>query len=309
MLHHSPFPGSARSFDSVVGMSVTALALVLTAAVLHAIWNIAAKRLAHGGFVFVFSYALLSAVVWLPIGLVVLLRGDAGVTWTLLGASALSGALHIAYGLTLQTGYRKGDLSVVYPVARGTGPLLTMLFAILVLAERPGKIAVVGGFVIVLGVAVVASARSSDGMAGRPASAGTGLLWGGFTGLAIASYTLWDDHAMSQLALLPIPYFAFSTAWQSLLMLPGLRGRRTELTRVPRDHWREIICVAVLSPLAYILVLQAMTTTPVALVAPARESSIVVGSLLAWKLFDEPAPARKLAGAIVVLMGIALIAV
>lgn len=290
-------------------MSVTALALVLTAAVLHAIWNIAAKRVAHGGFVFVFSYALLSAVVWVPIGAVVLLRSEARVTWALLGASALSGMLHIAYGLALQTGYRKGDLSVVYPVARGTGPLLTMLFAIIVLAERPGTIAVVGGFVIVIGVAVVASARPSGGTAGHAKSAYKGLQWGALTGLAIASYTLWDDHSMSELALLPIPYFALSTAWQSLLMLPGLRGRRSELTSVPHDHWREIVCVAVLSPLAYILVLQAMTTTPVALVAPARESSIVVGSLLAWKLFHEPSPARKFAGAVVVLAGIALIAV
>ncbi|GGB28025.1 membrane protein [Flexivirga endophytica] len=294
-------------------MSATALALVLTAALLHAIWNIAAKRVANGGYVFVFCYAALSAVLWLPIGLIVLLANDTGITWALLGATALSGLLHIAYGLALQTGYRKGDLSVVYPVARGTGPLLTMLFAILVLAERPGGVAICGGFVIVAGVAVVASARAPGarqrhtGAARR--SAYKGLQWGTLTGLAIASYTLWDDHSMTQLALLPIPYFALSTTWQSLLMVPGLRGRGTELARAPRDHWREIVCVAVLSPLAYMLVLQAMTTTSVALVAPARESSIVVGSLLAWKLFHEPAPARKFAGAVVVLAGIALIAV
>ena len=67
--------------------------------------------------------------------------------------------------------------------------------------------------------------------------------------------------------------------------------------------------VAVLSPLAYVLVLEAMRTAPVSLVAPARESSIVVGSLLAWWLFKEPDPLRRLLGAVIVLGGIALIAV
>lgn len=288
-------------------MSATALALVLTAAVLHAVWNIAAKRV-EGGYVFVFAYSLLSAVIWLPLGLVELALDDDGFTWALIGASALSGALHIVYGLALQTGYRKADLSVVYPVARGTGPLLTMIFAILLLADRPGKVAIAGGFVVVTGVAIVASARS-PGARRHLAPARRGVAWGGLTGVAIASYTLWDDHAMTQLALLPTTYFAFGTVWQAALMAPGLRGRQAELTHVARAHWREVLCVAILSPLAYVLVLQAMTTTSVALVAPARESSIVVGSLLAWRLFHEPAPARKFAGAIVVLAGIALIAV
>jgi len=290
-------------------MSATALSLVLTAAVLHAIWNIAAKRVADdGGYVFVFAYAALSALVWLPVGLIVLAADGSRPTASLLLASALSGILHIAYGLVLQASYRRADLSVVYPVARGTGPLLTMLFAILVLAERPGGIAVAGGFVVIAGVAVVASARSSDATAHQRSSAYLGGQWGVVTGLAIASYTLWDDHSMSALALPPVLYFSLSTTWQSLLMLPGVRHRGSELVRVGRACWREILCVALLSPLAYILVLQAMTTTSVALVAPARESSIVVGSLLAWRLFHEPAPLRKFAGAMVVLLGIVLIA-
>lgn len=283
--------------------------MVLSAAVLHAIWNIAAKRVADGGYVFVFCYAALSAVLWLPLGLIVLATSDSGLSLALLGASALSGLLHVAYANALQTGYARAELGVVYPVARGTGPLLTMLFAILVLAERPDTPSIIGGFVVIAGVAIVASARPS-GSAGSwsRASAIRGVKWGALTGLAIASYTLWDDRSMTTLGLLPIPYFAMGTAWQSVLMAPGLRGRRATIALMARRNWREIVCVAVLSPLAYVLVLQAMTTTSVALVAPVRESSIVVGSLLAWKLFHEPAPARKFAGALVVLAGIACIA-
>ncbi|RNI21637.1 DMT family transporter [Flexivirga caeni] len=289
-------------------MSTTALILVLTAAVLHAIWNIAAKRVENGGYVFVFAYGLLSAVIWLPVGVIVLAMHDKGAGWTMLGATALSGVLHILYGLALQGGYRKADLSVVYPVARGTGPLITMLFAVIVLAERPGILAVAGGLVIVVGVAVVASARAAGLAQPHSASVWKGVQWGALTGLMIAAYTLWDDHSMTDLALLPIPYFAMSTVWQAALMVPGLRGRGAELSRVVRAHWPEVLCVALLSPLAYVLVLQAMTTTPVALVAPVRESSIVVGSLLAWKLFHESSPARKFAGVVVVLAGIVLIA-
>ncbi len=72
-------------------------------------------------------------------------------------------------------------------------------------------------------------------------------------------------------------------------------------------HRREVLAVAVLSPLAYVLVLQALTVAPVSLVAPLRESSIVVGALLGWWLLGEPRPARRLVGAAVVLGGIALL--
>ena len=161
---------------------------------------------------------------------------------------------------------------------------------------------------VVAGVAVVASARARGGAHRGRARWWRGVKWGSLTGVTIATYTLWDAHAMTGLALPPLPYFALGTFWQAALMVPGLRGRRAELTLVVRLHWRESLCVAVLSPLAYVLVLQALTTTSVAVVAPARESSVVVGSLLAWRLFHEPAPLRKFAGATIVLAGIVLIA-
>ena len=88
-----------------------------------------------------------------------------------------------------------------------------------------------------------------------------------------------------------------------MLRLRGLPSRCAEHP----GHWREMATVAVLSPAAYILVLVAMQTLPVTIVAPARESSIVVGSLLAWWLFREAQPVRRLAGAVVVLGGITLL--
>ncbi|NHN55224.1 EamA family transporter [Calidifontibacter sp. DB0510] len=285
-------------------MSGTALGLVLAAALCHAIWNIAAKRVRGDGYVFVWWYDVWSAIVWVPVGLVILARAGWPWSWGLLYAPLVSAVAHIAYQLFLQTGYDKADLGVVYPVARGVGPLLTMAVALLAFQERPGWLGVLGGLVIIAGIVVVATGRGS---AHRHRTA-DGILWGGLTGAAIAAYTLWDDHAVTTLALLPVTYFAFGTLWQAVLMAPGLRRHREAgLVAVLRRYRWEVGIVAILSPFAYILVLEAMRTTPVALVAPARESSIVVGSLLAWWLFKEPNPVRKLVGAAVVLSGIALI--
>lgn len=295
-------------------MSASALALVLIAAVCHATWNIAAKRVRSDGTVFVWCYATASALLWLPIGVVVLARSPGSLSWSLMWAPVISGLLHFGYGVSLQTGYDRADLGVVYPVARGTGPLLTMIFAVVVFAERPGWVGLIGGLVVIGGVAVVATTRSRS-LDPHEVSVMTherrvaGLRWGALTGAVIAGYTLFDDHAVTALGLAAVSYYSASAFWQALTMSPIAWRRRDRVVPVLRAYWREVAVVAVLSPFAYVLVLQAMKTTSVALVAPVRESSIVVGSLLAWWLFREPRPVRRLVGAAVVLLGIALIAV
>lgn len=275
---------------------------MLTAAVLHALWNIAAKRVSGDGYTFIWWYNLASAVLWVPIGIVVLVLEHQPMGWALLLAPIISGVIHIGYQLALQTGYDRADLSVVYPTARGVGPMITMLVAILVLGERPGWLAITGALVIIAGIVVVASGRGAS----QPGRITAGLFWGGLTGLAIAGYTLWDNQSVTHFGLSPVPYFALSTLWQTALMTPGLARTRTPVLQVLRRTWRQVLVIAVLSPLAYILVLQAMRSVPVALVAPARESGIVVGSLLAWWLFGESNPGRRLLGAAIVLAGITL---
>jgi drug/metabolite transporter (DMT)-like permease len=282
-----------------------ALGLVLTAAVCHAIWNIAAKQVTGDSYLFVWWYDLWSTLLWVPVGVIILARAGWPWSWGLLFGPLVSAVVHIAYQLSLQTGYNRADLGVVYPVARGVGPLLTMTVALGALHERPGWTGVLGGLVILGGILVVAAGRGGP----HRYRAMAGVRWGVLTGAAIAGYTLWDDHAMTSLALVPVTYFAVGSAWQVAMLTPGLRRHDTAaLGRALHAHWRQIGVVAVLSPLAYILVLEAMRTTPVSLVAPVRESSIVVGSLLAWWLFKEPDPLRKVIGAGVVLVGIGLIA-
>ena len=287
-------------------MSTPALALVLVAALCHAVWNLAAKRVSSGGYAFVWCYDVGSVVLWAPLALVTLARTDIGFSPAVVLAPLVSGLIHVAYQLTLQTGYARADLGVVYPVARGVGPVLSMAIAILLLGERPGWVAAVGALVVVGGIVVVATGRSAAGRHGIRA----GIAWGAATGVAIAAYTLWDSYSVTTLGLPPVSYFVTTCLWQVLLMTPTLlRRHREDVAPVVRTHWREVLLVAALSPLAYVLVLEAMRTAPVSLVAPVRESSIVVGSLLAWWLFREPDPLRRMLGAVIVLGGIVLIAV
>ncbi|GAA1182652.1 EamA family transporter [Nesterenkonia xinjiangensis] len=285
-------------------MSTEALALVLTAAVFHATWNLAAKTSRGDTTVFVWLYFSLGGLLCLPVGLVQMLRTSASYGWELPGAALFTALLHVGYAMLLQTGYRRADLGVVYPVARGVGPVLTMVIAVGLLGERPETSALLGGLVVIGGILIVAGRRLFGG--GKRVSAG--LFYGTATGIAIAAYTVWDSFSMTRLDLEPILYFALSSVFQSLVMLPWVLRRRALIPATWRIDHRLVGIIGVLSPLAYILVLYAMTTTPVALVAPVRESSIVIGALLAWWLFKEPDPVRRVLGAVVVCAGVALIA-
>ncbi len=118
-------------------MTLFALVLVLVAAVFHATWNLLAKRVGDGGAVFVWLFGLCSLVLYAPLAVVVVL-----VSAPHLGPVEYlfmfgSGVLHLGYFVLLQRGYAVGDLSLVYPLARGTGPLLATAAAIVLFGERP----------------------------------------------------------------------------------------------------------------------------------------------------------------------------
>ncbi|MET8997454.1 DMT family transporter [Amycolatopsis sp. NPDC004169] len=285
-------------------MNATALSLVLVAAVVHAVWNLAAKRVTSGGTQFVWLYYTASAVLLLPITIVLVAVENQRPQWSWLLAAVVTSLLHIAYGIVLQRGYRVGDLSVVYPVARGTGPLLSVLAAVLVLGERPGPLGLLGAFLVVAGVLVISTGRKAE----DPGAVKAGVLYGLLTGAVIAGYTLWDAHSVTGLGVPPVVYFGLGSILQSVLLVPGALADRAQVRRLWREQRREVLLVAVLSPIAYIFVLFALTMAPVSLVAPARELSIVLGGLAAWLVLGERDAVRRLAGSVIVLSGIAAIA-
>jgi drug/metabolite transporter (DMT)-like permease len=287
-------------------MSPVALSLVLSAAVFHALWNFAAKLAPDGGAVFVWLYFAASTCLWVPVTVVYAIGHPVHPHPVWLLGSAVSAVLHVVYSVVLQTGYDVGDMNLVYPLARGIGPLVTMVVSIAVLGERLGVVAVAGALLVVAGVAVIAA---GTGHTHDPVRRRRGVRYGVATGVTIATYTLWDDHSVNALDIPPLPYFTLGLLLQTLMLAPGVWRQRNSAIPQLRVEWRQIGVVAVLSPLAYILVLEAMRLAPVALVAPARETSIVVGGLLSWLVLHEPHPGRRLVGSAVVLVGIAALVV
>jgi drug/metabolite transporter (DMT)-like permease len=210
--------------------------------------------------------------------------------------------MHIAYHLVLQRGYAVGELNLVYPLARGTGPLLTFVVAVTVLGERPGVVGALGVLLVVAGVLLISwSPRATHG------NPWPGIFWGGLTGVTIAAYTVWDSHAVTDLDVSPLPYFVLGLVCQVPALTLMARRRIPDVRRAWPALARPALAVALLSPVAYILVLRAMQEAPVALVAAARESSIVVGALLGWLALGEARGAHRLAGSAVVATGIAAI--
>lgn len=280
-----------------------AVAMVLAAAVAHAVWNLASKYKRADTLLFVWAYTCASTLLFAPLGIALAIREPQPFDGRLIVASVLSAALHTAYSLTLQAGYDRAALGVVYPVARATGPMLTMAFAVLVLGERLTGIAVLGALLIVAGILVVIGNPFRIG-GQRPLQ---GTLWGAATGATIAAYTLWDSYAVTSWRLAPVSYYVGTLLLQALILTPTALRRRGRMAAALRADAVPILVVALFSPLAYLLVLTAMQRAPVALVAPLRESSIVIGALLAYRLFGEDHLARRIAGAVIALAGIAAI--
>ena len=324
-------------------MSPTAIALILVAAVAHASWNLFSKQASVTGAVsFIWLMSAAGTALYAPvivIAVIVTRPHLTGLSWAFMAGT---GVLQAAYFLFLQSGYRLGDLSLVYPIGRGTGALLAALAGIVILGERPGAVAIAGIVCIVAGIVVIgipdrtggadsdasdasdasgdvraagagaaepASAAAAVGTVMRAPSAVGATAFALLTGTFIASYTLWDKYAVSTLRTPPLlqGYAAFPVMFGVFALQARSAGDRT--ARVWRAYRLQIIGAAVLAPLAYILVLIALSFTAVAAVAPAREGSVLFGVLLGRKLLGEGSLPRRLAAAAAIVAGIVAIAI
>jgi uncharacterized membrane protein len=306
-------------------VSPTAIGLILVAAVAHASWNLFSKQASVTGAVsFIWLVSVTATALYAPvitIDVIVTRPHLSGLSWIFLAGT---GVLQAAYFLFLQRGYRLGDLSLVYPIGRGTGAVLAALAGIFILGERPGPVAIAGIGCIVAGIIVIgipSRAGSAPGRAGsaipataagiaRPAlSPARATAFALLTGTFIASYTLWDKYAVGTLRTPPLLQgFAAFPIMALVFALPAAHaGDRT--ARVWRDYRPQVIGAAVLAPFAYILVLVALSFTAVAAVAPAREVSVLFGVLLGRRLLGEGNLARRVAAAVAIVAGIVAIAI
>lgn len=285
-------------------MTGAALGLVLVAAVLHATWNFLLKR-AGGGNAFVWLFAALSTLLYAPLALGTVLAKEPHLGFAAWAAMLASAAIHTAYYLLLDRGYRVGDLSLVYPLARGSGPLLTVAAAILLFGERPGPVAIGGAMLIGAGAFLLTGDPRRLRSRGAARAVGFALL----TGTAIAGYTLVDKYAVGPLRVPPILQDWVAGFGRVLLLTPLALRSPGAVLRVWREQRGTVLGVAVLCPLSYILVLSAMAFTPVSFVAPAREISILVAALMGTQLLREGDAGRRLAAGGAMVLGVIALAV
>jgi drug/metabolite transporter (DMT)-like permease len=300
-------------------LSVTALSLVVLAGLLHALWNIAAKK-AGGDARFACFTAAATLVIWAPVGI--------GMGWDVLAQWGVwewsmvlaSGVLHVLYFVVLLRGYRHADLTVVYPLARGSGPLLSSCVAVGWLGESLSTLGafgiagvLVGVFLIAGGPTLFAKTLRTDAdsvahdMTRRLRQAG--VRYGLLTGVCIACYTVVDGYAVKVLLMSPVLAHYFESLVRCVLLAPTVLQNRTAARQLWCQQWRYVWVVSVLSPVSYVLVLYAMQTAPLSLVAPAREVSMLFAALIGGHLLGEGDRWLRLVGALLIAAGVILLGV
>lgn len=273
-------------------MTWIAAVLVLTAAFINASWNYLVKK-ANGGTALVWLVGLLSALFYLPVAIWTVIYRQPDLGLPQIGLLAGAATLHVAYYLLLDRGYRVGDLSLIYPLVRGTGPLLCNLFAVIFLGERPSPVALLGTMLVGSGIVFIAGKTLdwSGGDAFKP------LMFALLCGSIVGAYTVWDKAMMSIYLIPPLLLAWFSDFWRLLILSPYAVGHWPEVRQRWAENRKEVIGVALLCPLGYMLILTAMSFSPVSYVAPLREFSILIGAVMGTKLLSEGNAGIRIAGA------------
>lgn len=267
----------------MLAISPVALLLVACAALFHALWNLrlhaASDRLASLAIAgLVAGAGLLPVAIWAP-------------PWSAWPEIILSALAETAYALCLTAAYQRGALSVAYPIGRGTAPLLVTFGGWVVLAQPPGPLGVAGALALATGLTLVALGGAAEGRK-------SAILFAVLTGCAIALYSLIDARAVQHVA--PVSYLGAVLGLQGLLLLLLIRANPSRL----RKSILPGILIAIGSTAAYLLVLFAFQLAHAGQVSTLRETSVLIGLLLArerkgWRIW---------VGATLVVLGIILTA-
>jgi len=284
------------------------LALIAVAAIMHAAWNVILKRagdpLITSGRAMIagsLAFAPLAAIAWW-------LAGRPAIPAEALALGVISGLIECVYLVLLSGAYRRGDLSVVYPVARGTGPLHAILAGVLLLGERLGLIAAVGVAALVAGLLIVQ--RPWRFLRGGGRRVEGAVPWAFACGISIASYSTVDRVG----ARLTEPWLygsvLFAVTALGMAFVIAVAGRRESARET--TSWGRSTLAGILAIATYVLILVAFSLAPLSVVAPLRESAIVIGS--AWGVLrmgeahGRADATRRLAAAVLVVLGAFLLA-
>jgi drug/metabolite transporter (DMT)-like permease len=286
-------------------VTAVAIALALAAAALHGTWNVLIK--VSGDPMETFRRAtIVAALVTTPLTAIAwLATGRPALPLAAVGLAAISAALELAYLYLLSAAYRSGELSVVYPIARGSAPLLAVVAGLGLLGERlePGQLAGVG--LLLVGILAVTISQTS-GRATVPA-----LL----TGVSIAAYTAIDRVGVRLTTPWLYDWVLIALLATALAITMSVRSRLQPRLAPPAAApaspvtWRQGAVIGVFMWTGYLLVLIALSIAPLSVVAPVREVAVVAVAVWGvWKLHERKGAALKLLGATATLAGVALLA-
>lgn len=294
-------------------MTALATLMVLASALMHATWNMLAKRSSHPlAFLWLVNFS--SMVMFLPVfGWAIIQHG--------LPTSALpyvvaTGVLHILYISLLSQAYRYGALSIAYPISRGTGVALVPLIAILLLGEKITAFGVVGIGLVLVGI--VSLYMREILMMLRPSSVGVmlqdrlasnrGAVYALITGITIASYSVVDKVGVSHAHPLVYGYLIFVS--MTLGLTPYvLNNHQDEAWREWRTNPWLVLIGGLFVQGTYLIILGAMTIAPVSYIVPLREVSVLFGAILGMLFLQEVMTARRIFAAVVITGGVILISV
>ena len=288
-------------------MPIQAILLILAAAVIHATWNYYVKKV-NGGDTYIWITSVISSVVLIPSTLY--WYADAlpvltGMQWLFIGLSA---ALHMAYSMQLQRAYAAADFSVVYPLARGSGPLLTVFAAVIFLGERPSLMGWLGLAGVVAGALTIGGVdRVLRGNLTNPRTL-LGVKHGVMTGAWIALYSFADGYAVKVLLVAPLVLDWLTNTLRAAALSPLAYHKRDQIMPLLRRAWWPAIVIGALAPTSYILVLTALKYAPLSAVAPARELSMLIGAFMGAKLLAEGDMRRRMTGAALIVAGVGCLA-
>jgi drug/metabolite transporter (DMT)-like permease len=269
---------------------VAALLLTLTAAFLHALWNLLLAG-ARDGQAAGAVMLVVSAVVFAPVAALTW-----NVEWDAVPYLVASAAFQLAYFALLVAAYGRAALSLVYPIARGLAPVIVLVVTALVLAVRPTALESLGVIAVGVGVVLVRGIRRGDSR---------GVLLGCAIAACIAGYTIIDKEGIQYAD--PVSYFEVVNLVVALVF-GGAVAHRIGLRGVRAELGARSVVAGIAGFVAYVLVLAALERAPAAAVAAVRETSVVIATALATAVLGEPVNASRLVGAVFVVVGVALIA-
>ena len=282
-------------------MPLTALGLVLAAAMMHTTWNLLVKR-AKEKQVFIWCSLIAGVIIFSPLLLTSPLMLVS--IWPFLISSALVEAI---YYIILIRAYENGDFSLVYPMARGAAPAFLLIWATFFLGERLRLFGLIGIALLVFGLIIVGgktwwTLRKTTGFSKSALALALGVAF------CISVYTAIDGAAVHHVS--PLPYTVLVIALSVLFITPAvvMRYGNSAIVNEWRANWIQITLVGLFTLLAYILALKAYTIARVSYAGSVREISVVFAAFVGWRWLGESFGAIRLVGTMFIFAGILAIA-